>query len=308
MEEFFQKMIKRILEVSSGGTYLSVKHRQLIIKLQHGDTHTVSCEDIGVLLIDHPSITLTTSVINSVTLEGGCIVVCGINHLPATLMLPIEGNTLQGERFRKQAEISKPFSKKIWSQLVKAKIFQQARLLEKEGKNSEILNRLGKNVRSGDPDNLEAQASRNYWKPLFGSGFKRDRVGKSPNNFLNYGYTVLRSMVARAICGTGLHPTIGVHHHNKYNAYALADDLMEPYRALVDQTVLEFMKKEEVSEEITREAKTSLLGMFNRQLYLEGNKQVVQIAIQITAESLSKSIIENEVKLKLPESLLIEEK
>jgi len=301
-------MIKRILEISSGGTFLSVKHRQLTIKLKSGETHTAPCEDIGALLIDHPSVTLTTSVINSVTQEGGCIVVCGINHLPATLMLPIEGNTLQGERFRKQAEISKPLSKKLWSQLIKGKIYQQGRLLEKEGKNPETLIRLGDRVRSGDPDNLEAQASRNYWKPLLGKGFTRHREGSSPNNYLNYGYTVLRSMVARAICGTGLHPTIGVHHHNKYNAYALADDLMEPYRALVDQTVLEFMKKEEVSEEITREAKTSLLGMFNRQLYLEGNKQVVQIAIQITAESLSKSIIENEVKLKLPESLLIEEK
>jgi len=300
-------MIKRILEVSSGGTFLSVKHRQLTIKLQSGETHTFPCDDIGSLLIDHPSVTLTTSVINSVTQEGGCIVVCGINHLPATLMLPIEGNTLQGERFRKQAEISKPLSKKLWSQLVKGKIFQQSRLLEKEGKSPEVLFRLGKRVRSGDPDNIEAQASRNYWKPLFGKEFTRQREGIPPNNFLNYGYTVLRSMVARALCSTGLHPTLGVHHHNKYNAYALADDVMEPYRALVDQAVLEYMKKEEVSEEITREAKTSLLGMYNRQLFMEGNKQVVQLAIQMTAVSLSKSIMENEVKLKLPESLLLDE-
>ena len=300
-------MIKRILEVSSGGTFLSVKHRQLTIKLQSGETHTVPCDDIGSLLIDHPSVTLTTSVINSVTQEGGCIVVCGINHLPATLMLPIEGNTLQGERFRKQAEISKPFSKKLWSQLIKGKIYQQGRLLEKEGKNPETLNRLGDRVRSGDPDNLEAQASRNYWKPLFGKEFTRHREGKSPNNLLNYGYTVLRSMVARALCSTGLHPTLGVHHHNKYNAYALADDVMEPYRSIVDQTVLEHLKKEDVSKEINRESKTSLLGMFNRHLYMGGNKQVVQIAIQMTAESLSKSIMENEVKLKLPESLLLEE-
>ena len=114
-------------------------------------------------------------------------------------------------------------------------------------------------------------------------------------------------MVARALCSTGLHPTLGVHHHNKYNAYALADDVMEPYRALVDQAVLEYMKKEEVSEEITREAKTSLLGMYNRHLFMEGNKQVVQLAIQMTAVSLSKSIMENEVKLKLPESLLLDE-
>jgi CRISPR-associated protein Cas1 len=242
-----------------------------------------------------------------VTQEGGCIVVCGGNHLPATLMLPIEGNTLQGERFRKQAEISKPFSKKLWSQLIKGKIYQQGRLLEKEGKNPETLNRLGDRVRSGDPDNLEAQASRNYWKPLFGKEFTRHREGKSPNNLLNYGYTVLRSMVARALCSTGLHPTLGVHHHNKYNAYALADDVMEPYRSIVDQTVLEHLKKEDVSKEINRESKTSLLGMFNRHLYMGGNKQVVQIAIQMTAESLSKSIMENEVKLKLPESLLLEE-
>lgn len=298
-------MIKRILEVSSSGTYLSVKHRQLVLKLATGETHNASCEDIGALIIDSPAITLTTAVINSITEAGGCIVVCGDNHLPSTLMLPIEANTLQGERFRRQADISKPLSKQLWSQLVTSKIQQQGRMLESKGLNPGVLTRLAKSVRSGDPENIEAQASRHYWKPLFGAEFSRLREGKPPNNYLNYGYTILRAMVARALCGTGLHPTLGLHHKNKYNAFALADDVMEPFRALVDQSIVEFLEQHDLTEDINRECKTKLLGMLNRQLYFDGKKQVLQIAIQLTAESLSKSILNNKELLKLPEGLLL---
>jgi len=298
-------MIKRILEVSSSGTFLSIKHRQLVLKLATGETHNASCEDIGALIIDSPAITLTTAVINSITEAGGCIIVCGNNHLPSTLMLPIEANTLQGERFRRQADISKPLCKQLWTQFVTSKIQQQARVLESKGHNSGVLTRLAKSVRSGDPENIEAQASRHYWKPLFGSEFSRLRDGKPPNNFLNYGYTVLRAMVARALCGTGLHPTLGIHHKNKYNAFALADDVMEPYRALVDQSVLEYLDQNDLTEDINRDCKTKLLGMFNRQLLFDGKKHVVQLAIQLTAESISKSIMNNNELLKLPEGLLL---
>jgi len=298
-------MIKRILEVSSSGTYLSIKHRQLIIKLATGETHNASCEDIGALIIDSPAITLTTAVVNSITEAGGWIVVCGNNHLPSTLMLPIEANTLQGERFRRQSDISKPLSKQLWSKLVTSKIQQQGKMLESKGLNPGVLTRLANRVRSGDPENIEAQAARHYWKPLFGAEFSRLREGKPPNNLLNYGYTVLRAMVARALCGTGLHPTLGLHHKNKYNAFALADDVMEPFRALVDQSIVEFLVQHDLTEDINRECKAKLLGMLNRQLYFDGKKQVLQIAIQLTSESLSKSILNNKELLKLPEGLLL---
>jgi CRISP-associated protein Cas1 len=300
-------MIKRILEVSSSGTYLSIKHQQLVLKLATGETHSASCEDIGALIIDNPAVTFSTAVVNSITEAGGCIVVCGKNHLPTTLMLPIEANTLQGERFRRQSDISKPLCKKLWAKIIVSKIQQQAIMLESIGKNSAVLVSLAKRVRSGDPANIEAQAARHYWKPLLGSGFSRHREGKPPNNLLNYGYTVLRAIVARAICGTGLHPTLGLHHKNKYNAFALADDLMEPYRPLVDQSVLEYLSQNDLTEDINRDCKAKLLGMLHRQLYFDGKKEVVQIAIQHTAESLSKSIMSNRDYLKLPNSLMLEQ-
>ena len=196
-------MIKRTVEVSSDALYLHVRNRQLVLKSRDGTERMIPSEDIGMLVLDNPGITLTTAVINVITSTGGCIVVCNPSHLPQGLVLPIEGNSLQSERFQKQTSIPEPLRKQIWKKLVQAKLHLQAKLLESLGKQHQMVSSLSKQVKSGDKGNLEAQGARIYWNELFGRDFKRDRYGDGPNALLNYGYTILRASVARSLCGSG---------------------------------------------------------------------------------------------------------
>ena len=226
--------------------YLSLRNNQLIIRLpevEKNDTlpdsfkrdtvRSKPIEDIGVVVLDHKQITITSGVLEAL-LENNCaIITCDCKSMPVGLMLPLCGNTTQNERFRDQLDASLPLKKQLWQQTVKMKIENQATVLSKS-RNCEIKNmRVWANdVRSGDPDNLEARAAAYYWKNLFPKieGFTRDREGIPPNNLLNYGYAILRAVVARGLVSSGLLPTLGIHHHNRYNAYCLADDIMEPYR------------------------------------------------------------------------------
>lgn len=297
-------MIKRIIEVSSEALHLHIRNRQLILKSRDGEERMVPSEDIGVLVLDNPGITLTTAVINNITGSGGCIVVCNPSHLPQGLVLPLEGNTLQSERFQKQTTMPEPLRKQIWKRLVQSKLQLQAMLLENLEKSHEGVASLSKQVKSGDKDNLEAQGARIYWNELFGKGFNRDRFGDGPNPLLNYGYTILRAAVARAICGSGLHPTLGVHHHHRNNAFCLADDLMEPFRPLVDQAVYGIWVTGKTA--IDRESKSALLGLHNNYVLMRNQNQMVQIAIQLISQSLVRSIIEGQEELCLPESLAYE--
>lgn len=245
-------MIKKTLYFGNPA-YLSLRNGQLVIKLPEVERNgslpeaikqqtdvTRSIEDIGVVVLDHKQITITSGALETL-LENNCAVItCDSKSMPVGLMLPLCGNTTQNERFRKQLEASLPLKKQMWQQTIQTKIRNQAQILAQcTGEKAKCMFVWANNVRSGDPDNLEARAAAYYWKTMFADvdGFTRDRDGLPPNNLLNYGYAILRAVVARGLVSSGLLPTLGIHHHNRYNAYCLADDIMEPYRPYVDRLV-----------------------------------------------------------------------
>jgi CRISPR-associated protein Cas1 len=272
-------MIKRTIEVSTGPTHLAIKDGQLIISREREVVGTVPCEDIGVVVIDHPAVTYTHGVLTTLTAAGAVMIACGPDHHPCGYVWPVEGNGLHTERLRLQVEGSRPLGKRIWQQIVRAKVNAQAAVLEEGSPALRKLINLCGEVRSGDPSNIEAQAAKVYWRALFpssplakgaegdqggspkGGAFRRDPDGPPPNNLLNYGYMALRAATARAICAAGLHPSIGFHHRNRYNPFCLADDLVEPMRPFVDVRVRALWNAGK--KEIDRDSKTSLLGVLS---------------------------------------------
>ena len=257
-------MTDRIIEIAEQAAALSVRHRQLVIRLGEGET-TAPLEEIAVLMVAHPRVSYTHSVFTGLTEAGGVCVLCGGDYLPLAMTMPVRANCEQAERFRLQAAASLPLRKRTWRQIVRAKIRAQARVLEALGREEAVMVRaLEKEVASGDPANVEAQASRRYWRILFGERFRRDVQVPDQNRHLNYGYAVLRAVTARAVCGAGLHPSFGLHHHNRYNAFALADDLMEPYRTLVDRAVASWVKENDPEGPLDQRTRRYLLGALLR--------------------------------------------
>lgn len=290
-------MIKRTLYFGNP-SYLSLNSEQLVIRLPDIEKNdmlgqclvqTIPIEDIGVMVLDNKQITLTQGLLEKL-LENNCsVITCDSSHLPAGLLLPIDGNTVQSERFRKQIDASLPLKKQLWQQTVKAKIINQAILLQKiTGKKVLNMIRLAENVRSGDADNMEARAAAYYWKHVFPDieDFYRDRNGVPPNNMLNYGYAILRAVVARALVSSGLLPTLGIHHHNRYNAYCLADDIMEPYRPYVDELVINIMNEFDDIGELTKNIKAKLLGVPVLDVKINNRRSPLMVAVQQTAVSL----------------------
>lgn len=269
-------MIKRTLYFGNSA-YLSMKNEQLIIKTPEiekndslpqlfKDAHvqSIPIEDIGVVIIDNQRITFTSGLLNKL-LEANCaIITCNNKRMPMGLVLPLSVNTLQNERFSIQIEATLPLKKQLWQQTIQAKILNQAKILQKY-RDVSINNMLkwAKEVKSGDSEYHESRAAVYYWKMLFPSidNFVRDRDGAPPNNLLNYGYAILRAVVARSLVAGGLLPTLGIHHHNRYNAYCLADDIMEPYRPYIDQLVVEIIDKEENMEIDNKEVKAKFLSI-----------------------------------------------
>lgn len=246
-------------------------------------------EDVGVVVLDHPQITLT-SVLMEALLENNCaLITCDGRHLPVGLLLPLYGNTTQNERFRQQIDASAPLRKQLWQQTVRAKIRNQAAVLRAAGVEAGCMEAWARDVRSGDPDNLEARAAAYYWKWVFRprQGFIRDREGEYPNGLLNYGYAILRAVVARSLVVSGLLPTLGIHHHNRYNAYCLADDVMEPYRPFVDKVVAGMALKDE-GYELTPDVKRQLLSIPTLDVVLDGRRSPLMVAAGLTASSLNK--------------------
>ena len=246
-------------------------------------------EDVGVVVLDHPQITLT-SVLMEALLENNCaLITCDGRHLPVGLLLPLYGNTTQNERFRQQIDASAPLRKQLWQQTVRAKIRNQAAVLRAAGVEAGCMEAWARDVRSGDPDNLEARAAAYYWKWVFRprQGFIRDREGEYPNGLLNYGYAILRAVVARSLVVSGLLPTLGIHHHNRYNAYCLADDVMEPYRPFVDKVVAGMALKDE-GYELTPDVKRQLLSIPTLDVLLDGRRSPLMVAAGLTASSLNK--------------------
>ncbi len=295
-------MIKRIIEISSARTYLSVKYDQLVIK-NNGDVQSqIPCEDIGILLVDHVGTTYTHSVFTRLLDAGAAIVLCGGNHHPAGLLLPLESHSAQTERFRQQIEAKEPAKKRLWKQLVQAKIKHQARVVGPDSEVYPALMALRKRVRSGDPQNVEAQASRKYWGAyLQDVQFRRNVEGKPPNNLLNYGYTVMRAAVARALCSAGLLPSLGLHHCNRYNAFCLADDLVEPFRGYVDAKVKEIVEGDGVPADLTQDLKARLLEVLYETVVISGSKSPLMVGLHRTMASLQRCFAGEQEKLELPD-------
>ena len=248
-------------------------------------------EDIGVVVLDHRRITITSGALDAL-LENNCAVItCNAQGHPVGLLLPLSGNTLQSERFREQIDSSLPLRKQLWQQTIKQKIANQTAVLRSvTGNDEKCMQVWAEQVRSGDPDNIEARAAAHYWQHLFPElpHFVRSREGEPPNNLLNYGYAILRAVVARALVGSGLLPTLGIHHHNRYNAYCLADDIMEPYRPYVDRLVLNIIHTNGVVDELSRELKSQLLVIPTLDVVVNGKRSPLMIAVQQTTASLYK--------------------
>lgn len=303
-------MIKRTLYFGNPA-YLSLRNWQLIIQLpdvaknaslpqliKDEAVRSIPIEDIGVVVLDNRQITITQGVLEAL-LDNNCAVIsCDSNRMPAGLLLPLCGNTTQNERFREQIAASQPLLKQLWQQTVQAKIANQAATLS-QCRGTEVRNmmRWSEDVRSGDPDNLEARAAVYYWANMF-DDFKRDRDGEPPNNLLNYGYAILRAVVARALVVSGLLPTLGIHHHNKYNAYCLADDIMEPYRPYVDMLVYK-MHSEGIAV-LDKDAKARLLSILVIDVVIGGQRSPLMIAVGNTTASLYKCFAGESRKVSYP--------
>lgn len=296
-------MVKRSLYFGNPA-YLSLHNAQLVIKLPGVENNvslpeamkrqsevTKPIEDIGVVILDHRQITITSGAMEAL-LENNCaLITCDSRSMPVGLMLPLYGNTTQNERFRKQLDASLPLKKQLWQQTIQAKISNQAGVLSDCLHEEHKCMRIWANdVRSGDPDNLEARAAAYYWKTLFADldGFTREREGMPPNNLLNYGYAILRAVIARNLVASGLLPTLGIHHHNRYNAYCLADDIMEPYRPYVDKLVFGLYRKYGKDVDLDKETKFALLSIPTVEVRIAGKRSPLMVAAGQTTASLYK--------------------
>ncbi|MBE6313739.1 MAG: type II CRISPR-associated endonuclease Cas1 [Bacteroidales bacterium] len=297
-------MIKQTLYFGNPA-YLSLKDRQLVIRLADKDQSiTRPIEDIGVVIVDNKQITLTSGLIEALLGNNCALITCDSSHLPVGLMLPLCGNTTQTERFRHQLSASLPLKKQLWQQTISQKIANQAQVL-KECFGVEVGNMLSwsKNVKSGDSDNLEARAAAYYWRNMFDDEdvFIRDREGEPPNNLLNYGYAILRAIVARGLVGSGLLPTLGIHHHNRYNAYCLADDIMEPYRPYVDELVVNIRKEFDNTDFLDKEIKKRLLSIPTIEVRINNHRRPLMVAVTETTASLYKCFSGELRKIAYPE-------
>lgn len=306
-------MIKKTLYFGNP-IYLSLRNAQLVLRTPEADKleesfkrdaeRTIPIEDIGVVVLDNKRITITTGAMEALLGNNCAIITCDSTNLPVGLMLPLSGNTTQSERFRNQIDASLPLKKQLWQQTVRQKILNQATVLNKNTgavvKNMQV---WANEVKSGDPDNFEARAATYYWRNLFPTipDFVRGREGEPPNNLLNYGYAILRACVARGLVGSGLLPTLGIHHHNRYNAYCLADDIMEPYRPFVDDLVVNIMQHYPDYSELTLSIKAALLTIPSLDVMLDGKRSPLMNAVGQTTASLAKCFNGELRKIAYPE-------
>lgn len=309
-------MIKKTLYFGNPA-YLSLRNAQLVIKLPGVEKAeslpdmmkaqaevTKPIEDLGVVVLDNKQVTITSGLLDAL-LENNCAVItCDSKSMPIGLMLPLYGNTTQNERFRQQLDASLPLKKQLWQQTIQMKINNQASVL-KDCVDEEVrcMRVWASDVRSGDPDNLEARAAAYYWKSLFADieGFTREREGIYPNNLLNYGYAILRAVVARGLVTSGLLPTLGIHHHNRYNAYCLADDIMEPYRPYVDELVFKLVQINGKVLDLTKEIKAKLLEIPTLEVKIGGKRSPLVVAVGQTTASLYKCFSGEVRRISYPE-------
>ena len=298
-------MIRKTVELATPGTRLSVAHRQLVIERPDHAKATLPIEDLGVVIVDDVRATYTQAVFLELLSAGATVMVTGRDHLPVGMMLPLDAHHVQTERHRAQVSASEPTRKRIWQALIRTKITRQGEVLDHFTGSHGGLHPMARRVKSGDPDNLEAQAAQRYWPRLFGADFRRDRSAEGVNALLNYGYAVVRAATARALVAAGLIPSLGVFHRHRANPFCLADDLLEPYRPYVDWRVKLLVDGHDgaapgLDERATRAA---LLSLFNETIVVGGRRCPLLLALGASAASLCRALTSGDKTLVLPEGL-----
>ena len=293
-------MSGRTVEITSAAR-LALRQRQLVIAREDGSAPTVPIEDIGLLVVDNPQVTYTHALLAALADAKVATVICGADHLPAGLLLPYAGHTLAGERLRTQLACPRPLAKRLWQAIVACKLRRQADLLARATGQDAGLRAMAARVRSGDPDNKEAQGAQRYWRRLLGPAFRRERDGPAPNHLLNYGYAVLRAATGRAVVSAGLLPGLGLFHANRGDAFALASDLMEPFRPFVDGIVWELQVAGLTEGDLDRSRKAHLLAVLNLGVAMDGQAMPLSLALQRAAASLAESFAARRGLLRLPE-------
>lgn len=286
--------------------YVRTEREQLVLEL---DDHAASrpIEDLGYVVVEHPRVRFSTPALQKLAAANVVVVFCGADYHPTSMLLPLDQHYTSGEHTRAQVAASKPLNKRLWQQTIKAKLRAQAQALDLVCDGGEALRRLARRVRSGDPDNVEAEGARRYWPKVFTgllNGFARDRMGESPNELLNYGYSILRSATARALVGAGLHPAFGIHHHSKYNAFCLADDLMEPYRPVVDLLVVGLLNAGVPSDgKLLVAHKRRLLEVTQVEVEQGGTRGALMVALQRSAWSLAGCFVGTHKRITYPDHI-----
>lgn len=293
-------MIKRSLYFGNPA-YLSLANNQMVVRRPDDEDlppvskdeiiKTIPIEDIGVIILDNKRLTITSALITALLSNNVALVSCDEKSMPTGLLLTLDGNQIQNERFREQLDSSLPLRKQLWQQTIEAKIMNQAAILKYvSGEDARNMLAWAGSVKSGDSENMEGRAAAFYWKNIFPElpYFNRGRFEESPNNLLNYGYAILRAVVARSLVACGLLPTIGIHHHNRYNAYCLADDIMEPYRPYVDKIVIDIIRGGNLSPQLTKENKVKLLQIPTIDTFINGHRSPLMLAVGQTTSSLAK--------------------
>ncbi len=291
-------MIKRTI-VFTNQCRVSYKNGQLVVENHEtGEQKKVPVEDLGVVLIESQQVSITVPTLNALSANNCAVVLCDSKHMPSSMLMPLDSNSVQGERYRDQVEASLPLKKSLWKQIVQMKIRNQSSLLTKVGRDGGKLKPFYTNVKSGDSDNREGIAAKIYWDELFGDEFVRSRTGPDPNSLLNYGYSILRAAMARSIVGSGLSPSFGLFHKNRYNAFPLADDLMEPYRPYVDAVVYQLLLDEKT--ELSPEVKQRLLRVLFADTVFEDCTRPLEIGLSMTTASLARCFSGEGKELSLP--------
>lgn len=294
----FYIMLKKSILIENK-TSITAKNLQLVIKSEIRES-SIPIEDIGFLVLDHQEIYISLPAMNLLIENNTSVIICAKNHLPNGMFLNLNSHHIQQEVFKNQIDASVPLKKQLWQHTIVEKITNQGVLLQKITGNKNTFEFLASKVLSGDTTNMEGVAAQQYWKNFFEIDFKRERYGDYPNNFFNYGYAILRAATARALSGSGLLNTLGIHHKSKYNAFALADDIMEPFRPLIDEKVFEIMQNYE-EQELNTKIKAELLQVLTRTVYFKDEKSPLMVALQKTASSLQQCYMGTRKKIKYPQ-------
>ena len=298
-------VIKRIVDISEPA-YVHMLHHQLLIDKQGKTVAQIPVEDLGVLILQHPAIVTSQALLVACQQNNVAVVVCDASHLPYALLLPLtDGNTLHNKTLHEQIALTESRRKRMWQLVVKQKITEQANVVQQLGKSATNLYRLADQVKPGDPDNLEAQAAQKYWHLLFGDDFRRNTEATGCNSVLNYGYAIVRALVARAIVGSGLHPALGIQHSNQYNGLCLADDLMEPLRPWVDLIVYDLAQKLGSNLAIDKQTKVPLLNLLSESVLWQQQKMPLMVACHYWLADFKRSFTDRRLVFQFPQRLTV---